>query len=264
MKNILVPIGSTENAANTLQYAVDFASEINAKVFVFRAYKAQSKAGTMVDVDKIISRETNLYLRAIIKNVDTKNIDVKLISAKGSVIESINAVNKKLKIDLIIVGQKSNSTKKDVFLGSTTGSIVKKTEIPTLIVPIDYQFKPFKNVLTAFKSGVINKPSVLEPLQKIKDIFNVTIDLLLVKTPGHTEEDLILGKPLLEMKSSLTITENATTYQGVLEHFQAHHPDLLCVFRRHRGFFMKLWEKNTIKKSEFFCKIPLLVLSGKK
>jgi len=34
MKHILVPIGSTENAQNTLQYAIDFATEINAKVFV--------------------------------------------------------------------------------------------------------------------------------------------------------------------------------------------------------------------------------------
>ena len=34
MKHILVPIGSTENAKNILQYAIDFATEINAKVFV--------------------------------------------------------------------------------------------------------------------------------------------------------------------------------------------------------------------------------------
>jgi len=264
MKNILVPIGSTENAANTLQYAIDFASEINAKVFVFRAYKAQTKAGTMVNVDKIIERETNLYLRTIIKTVDTKGINVKMISAKGNVIESINAVDKKLNIDLIVVCPKSNSIKEEVFLGSTTGSIVKQTEIPVLIIPNGYQFKPFATILTAFKSGVISKPNVLKPLQKIKDIFDAKIDLLMVKTPGYTDEDLVLGKPLEKLKNSLAITENATTYQGVLEHFQSHNPDLLCVFRRHRGFFKKLWEKNTILKSEFFCKIPLLVLSGKK
>ena len=45
MKNILVPIGSTENAQSTLQYAIDFAAEINANIIVFRAYKAIAKAG---------------------------------------------------------------------------------------------------------------------------------------------------------------------------------------------------------------------------
>ena len=61
MKNILVPIGSSENASSTLQYAIDFAKELNANVYVFRAYHVMSKAGTMVNVDEIIERETNLY-----------------------------------------------------------------------------------------------------------------------------------------------------------------------------------------------------------
>ena len=94
--------------------------------------------------------------------------------------------------------------------------------------------------------------------------FNPVVNLLLVKTPGYTDEDLVLDSQLEAVKSSLTLTENATTFQGVLEHFQANKPDLLCVFRRKRGFFTKLWEKNTILKKEFHCSIPLLVLSEKK
>jgi hypothetical protein len=39
---------------------------------------------------------------------------------------------------------------------------------------------------------------------------------------------------------------------------------LLCVFRRKRGFFKNLWEKNTIPKSEFYAPVPVLVLSVKK
>ena len=46
-------IGSNENASNTLQYAIDFAKELNAKVFVFRAYKALSKAGTLININNI-------------------------------------------------------------------------------------------------------------------------------------------------------------------------------------------------------------------
>ena len=55
MKHILVPIGSTENAQKTLQYAIDFAAEINAKIFVFRAYSSHTKAGTIINIDAIIS-----------------------------------------------------------------------------------------------------------------------------------------------------------------------------------------------------------------
>ena len=263
MKNILVPIGSSENSINTLQYAIDFANEVGADIFVLRAYNVQSKAGTIIDVNAILERESNLYMRAMINSVDRKGKDIQLISAKGNVVDSIASVHKEIGIDLIMMGPKSNSIREEVFLGATSGSVVKQSDIPVLIVPESYVFKPFNSVLTAFKSGVINKNDVLKPLQFVKNKFNPVINLLLVKTPGYVDEDLVIDEALNSLKSSLKITENATTFQGVLEHFQSNNPDMLCVFRRKRGFFKKLWEKNTILKKEFHCSIPLLVLSGK-
>jgi nucleotide-binding universal stress UspA family protein len=263
MQHILVPIGFTESAQNTLQYAIDFAAEINAKVFVFRAYSAQSKAGTIINITGIIERETNLYLRTMVKSVDTKDVDVKLISAKGSVVDSVLAIDDDLGIDLIIVGAKSNSIKEELFLGKTAGSIVKQTNITVLTVPENYSYKPLKNILMAFKSGVIKSRTILKPLQFIVDKFSISVNLLLVKTPDYTQEDLVLDQNLEQLKSTLTVTENATTFQGVLEHIKTHNPDMLCVFRRKRGFFKKLWEKNTVLKEEFFTTVPVLILKGR-
>ena len=263
MKHILVPIGSRKNASNTLQYAIDLAKEVHAKIYVFRAYKALSKTGTLINMNAILERETNLYLRAMIQSIDTKNVDVKMISAKGGTIESIHTVHEELGIDLIVVGPRSNSIKEEVFLGNTSGSIVKQTTIPVLIVPESYQFKPFKLALTAFKSGKLEKKGVLVPLQEIQKNFQTKVNLLLVKTPDYKEEDLKIDMSLKAIQNTFSTTENMTTFQGVLEHFQSNNPDLLCVFRRKRGFFQKLWEKNTVMKSEFHCTIPLLILSGK-
>lgn len=262
MKNILVPIGSTETAQNTLQYAIDFAADINANVFVFRAYKAKSKAGTMINVDAIIERETNLYLRTMVNAVDRKGVDVKLISAKGSVTDSVEVIDEDLGIDLIIVNTKSNSIKEEVFLGSTAGSLVKKTNIPVLCVPPGYKYEAFKNVLLAFKSGIVNSKTALNSIHAIVKKFNPEVNLLLVKTADYTEKDLVLNQGLTDIQTSFTTTENATTFQGVLEHFKSHNPDLLCVFKRKRGFFAKLWEKNTILKQEFHTSKPLLILKG--
>ena len=263
MKNILVPIGSTEKAISTLQYAIDFAEELNANVLVFRAYKAKSKAGSMVNMTAIIERETKLYLKTMVRAVDTKNVDVKLISSQGSVLDSAEAIDNEIGVDLIIVGAKSNSIKDGVFLGTTAGSLVKRSNLPVLTIPEDYVYKPVKSILLAFKSGIIKCKTALNPLAIIADKFNPTINSLLVKTVGHKDEDLVLDKELIALQTNLTVTENATTFQGVLEHFKTHNPDILCVFRRKRGFFKKLWEKNTVLKKEFHTSRPLLILKGK-
>lgn len=264
MQNILVPIGSNESAKSNLQFAIDFAAEIQANVYVFRAYSAISKTGTMININSIIERETNLYLRTLVNTVDTKGIEVKLISSNGSVIESVQSIDEEIGIDLIIIGAKSNSIREEIFLGKTAGSLVKQTEVPMLVIPEGYNYSPIKTILMAFKSGIVRKKAALKPLQFIVERFKPTVDLLLVKTPSYTDEDLLIDKSIEKFKNSLTVTENATTFQGVLEHLNQFKPDLLCVFRRKRGFFQKLWEKSTILKSEFNTNVPLLILKGKK
>ncbi len=125
-------------------------------------------------------------------------------------------------------------------------------------------FAPYENILTAFRSGVLKKKKVLGPLVAIKEKFGSNVSLLMVKTPNYTPDDLKINTALMDIASQVTMTEHATTYLGTLEHMQSHQPDLLCVFRRKRGFFSALWEKNTIRKSEFSARIPVLVLSVKK
>lgn len=248
----------------TIQYAVDFAVEFSADIYVMEVFNVSTKAGNLRNVVEKIKESSKDRVKQLIDKVDDKNISIKMVTFKGNLIDGIREIDQELGIDLIIISPRSNAIEEELYLGNTTGRIIKQTTIPTLIVPKGTVFKPFKTILTAFKSGVLKKKKVLNQLVSIKEKFNATLSLLLVKTPGYEKDDLKVNPSLMDMSSQLTITENATTYQGVLEHFQSHQPDLLCVFRRKRGFFKKLWEKNTILKSEFFVKIPVLILGVKK
>lgn len=264
MKNILVPIGSSKNAQSHLQYAVDFAQAFGAKLFVVQIYNVYTKAGTMVNVDKIIEKESLEFLNGLVSKIDTKDVDVTVRSLKGNLVDTLELASKAADIDLILVEPRTTSIKDSVYLGKTSGKIIKQTDIPALIVPEGSSFKPATNILMAIKSATIKKEGVLNPLKSVKDTFNATLNLLLVKTPYHKEGDFEIKEDLESMISNTTTTENATTFQGVLEHFQSHNPDMLCVVRRKRGFFAKKWEKNTILKKDFHSTVPVLVLSGLK
>ncbi|UNY99929.1 universal stress protein [Zhouia spongiae] len=264
MKNILVPIGSNKNMKSILQYAIDFASVFNAKVYVFRAYQTMSaKAGSIKNIDSVIEKNEKDELEGVLTDVDSKNVQVITVLGKGDIVDSVDGFVKKYNVDLMILAPRSNSIKEEVFLGKTSGKLIKHTRIPALIVPENFEFKKIDSVLMAFKSGKVNNPASLSPLNNIMEKFNAKIDVLLVKTPDHTPDDLVVHKDLDRIKNSMQTTENATTFQGVLENIHSYHPDILCVFRRKRGFFTKLWEKNLILKREFHCSIPLLVLNGR-
>ncbi|MBD0831149.1 universal stress protein [Aestuariibaculum sediminum] len=264
MKNILVPVGSSANALSNLQYAIDFAQAFGARLYVVQVYNVYTKAGTMIKVDDIIERESIAYLNDLVSKVDKKDVEIIIKSFKGKLIDTLELACKVGDIDLILVEPRTNSIREEVYLGKTSGKIIKQTQIPALIIPEGYTFKPIKNILFAIKSAIIKKADVLGPLRAVKENFSSNVNLLLVKTPFYGEGDFEVNDEMKALVDTTTKTENATTFQGVLEHFQAQQPDLLCVVRRKRGFFAKNWEKNVILKKDFYSPVPVLVLSGLK
>ncbi|WP_299121529.1 universal stress protein [uncultured Winogradskyella sp.] len=265
MKTILVPVGSSKNAKSHLQYAVDFAKAFGAKLYVVQIYNVYTKAGTMIKVDHIIERESRAFLDEHIASVDTKGVEVITKTFKGKLIDTIEKVCDALEVDLIILEPRTNSVKDEVYLGQTSGKIVKQTQIPALVVPEGYVYKPIGKILLAIKSAIVKKERVLYPLSAIKNQFKAVVNLLLVKTAYHVEEDFELNEELKSIVSETVIAEKPTTFQAVLEHYKSNNPDLLCVVRRKRGFFKKLWENNVILKKDFHStQIPVLILSGLK
>ena len=261
MKNILVPVGSVENGVNNLKYAVNFAAISGAEVYLINLYKEFSKVGGLTKVNELVLEDSQAILDEVMSQVDTNAVKVHARPVKGDPFEGIARLSKQLDIDLVILAPQSIDIHDEIYLGSTTGKIVKQTDVPVLIVPREYLFRKAENILLALKSGHFEKENALEPLKDLAGMFSSKVHLLRVRTPNAPDDDTICDE-LKNMIASETVTDNATIFQGVLEHFQGHNPDILCVFRRKRGFFQKLWEKNTVLKKEFHTSKPLLILKG--
>ncbi len=262
MKNILVPVGSTANGINNLKNAIILASLSGGKVYLINVYKEFSKVASLTKVNQLLLDENEEQLNQVLKAVDTNGVEIVSKAVIGNPFEAISRVSKQLNIDLIILSPQSIEIDNDIYLGKITGKIVKQAETPILIIPKDYKIEGFDSILFAFKNGVFENEAVLNPLKQFVNIFNSKLNLLQVITPDLIKEYMDIDKGLMEIKSSFAVTNNATTFQGVLEHFQVHNPDILCVIRRRRGFFKKLWGNNIVYKRDFHTTLPLLVLRG--
>jgi nucleotide-binding universal stress UspA family protein len=262
MKNILVPIGSNDTAVGNLQYAIDLAYHVDAYVYVFSAFRELSKVGGLAKVNTIIKEDCENRLQEVLDKVDKKGITVIAHPIKGSVLETLVRFNKYVPIDLMVLSPRSNSIREEVYLGKTTGNLIKNTNIPALIVPEGDVFKGPESILMAFKDGNFKYKATLKPLKSFLIHFGSEIKLLHVTTPECSPEMQRVSKKLQKLQTSYIKSENASTFQGVLEHFQSHDPDMVCVIRRKRGFFKKLWGKNVVPKKEFHTSKPLLVLSN--
>ncbi len=264
MKNILVPLGLSEDSVSIslFQYAIDLAKELGGTIYAVEIFKELPRTGSLPSVNKTLEEITASSIEEKLHGLDRKGVELIALPLKGDLLEAIPKFNLEHSIDLIVLEAEKGSLTNPYFLGETSGSLVKKTEIPILIVPVNYVLKPIKTVLIAVKSGIIKRKNALMPIKEILSTFNAEIKLLQVKTTNFLPEDAKLDKDLDKIASSYKSSENATLFQGVLEHLNESHPDLICVFRRRRGFFAKLWEENTVLKRDFESRVPLLVLRG--
>lgn len=262
MKTILVPISSFENGLTPLKYAISFAAEIDAKIYVLKVYGANKIAGSIKTVGSILEKDTKKELRELIHSVDKKDVEIIATTMEGTLADSIQLMRKKINIDLMISASNRIFKDETIYIGKITGKIIKAIDCPILIVPDKYEYKPIQVILMGIKSGIIKRENVLSPLHFILDKIDAKLNLLQVITPKLTEDDLNLDRELNSICTSVQTSENATIFQGVLEHLIENKPDMLCVIRRKRGFFSKLWDQDFVKKIDFESRIPLLILRG--
>ncbi|HKJ07208.1 MAG TPA: universal stress protein [Flavobacteriaceae bacterium] len=262
MKTILVPLSSHETGESVLQYAFDFAAEFSAEIVILKSFGIPTVTGSTPQIDAILTADIAEELNEILAKIQLHNVAYSLEFVKGRLVENCEEYLLENDVDLIISKPKKSKRDKDLFIGHLSGKMIKKLDCPMLLVPTNTVFKPFKTGLLAIRSGIIKKKNVLLPLVEIKNVFKTYIYLVQVKTPKIKEEDLIINANFLTVKNSLHITENETIFKGAQTYFEELKPDFLCVIKRKYGFFSKLWDTNTVKKTDFKSEIPVLVLKG--
>jgi len=135
MNNILVPLGTSPNSLETLKYAVGFAADFGAKVYIMDVFQVSSGAGSLGNVEQKVAETSRERIKEMVTRMDTMGVDVKIASYNGDIIDGLVDIRKELNIDLIIIAPRSNDVNEELYLGHTSGRIIKQTNIPTLIVP---------------------------------------------------------------------------------------------------------------------------------
>ena len=263
MQNILVPIGISNYAKSTLKYAIDIADSFESMIYIIDAYLPQSTLTSIKNVNARLAKENIRRIRNIIDQLVPKKSNIKIVESETDLLGTIKKLDQTIGIDLIITAPLNKEINDEIFLGPIAGSLIKRSDIPVLVAPIEKSFEPPKKMLLAFKTGEVNGNLTLKAMTEFQDKFKAMLKLLLVKVPRFAERNHHLDDVLMQRSENLIYSENATVYQGVLEHFQANQPDMLVVFKRERGFFESLWEPDLIYKKDFYCRVPLLIIKNK-
>jgi universal stress protein A len=144
LRKILVPIDFSDYSKKALHYAVPFARQFNARIYLLYVveptiYPADFSFGQigMPNVENELRMKGEQELQELIKNEIKGAVPSEALVKVGLPFVEVVSFAKDEKIELIIVATHGHSGVEHVLFGSTAEKIVRKAPCPVLVVRSD-------------------------------------------------------------------------------------------------------------------------------
>lgn len=140
IRNILIPLDGSDNSYRALDMAILLAKRLDAKITaVYCVSIIPIMEAHMIDPLKCQAEERK-YADDVLRKAESvareNDIPVTTLVEYGNAgMKIINIVkNKKIKVDLVVIGSRGRSPIKEIFLGSVSNYVLHKSPVPVVIV----------------------------------------------------------------------------------------------------------------------------------
>jgi nucleotide-binding universal stress UspA family protein len=264
MKKILVPTDFSDNARNALAHAIEIANLFGGQIHLLHAYRMPSRAGMFKSVESYMLDEIRPQMQdweEWTKERLTGGGEVGHTILRDDFIHAVSAVASKQAIDLIVMGTQGASGIKEVFLGSNTGMILKHCRLPLLAIPSGFAFRPIRTIVLAIDDQDISSRQVLVPLSGLAKALQSKVLVYHVEKEEDAGIDPSVSQFLEDLEFSLHYESDTSDFNKKLNAFvHDQQADLLCMVRRPKWIFERLFGGSVTLKTVFNSPVPLLVL----
>ena len=165
VSNILYPTDLSDNARYAFAYAVSLADLYQAKITILHVMPEEqsimeANIAGYIDQDKwneiksshynetreslIAKKRDHVLIREVLdqfsqnvrKENDTSSLADEIVIERGNPVKEILKQSKERNCDLIVMGSRGHSTLADVMMGSITKRVLRRSEVPVLVVSV--------------------------------------------------------------------------------------------------------------------------------
>ena len=274
INHIFFPTDFSKNAKRALPFAAEVALKADAKLTLFHATQETMDMAPDFEKtrDQVIDDTSKNFDKLLnsLKGDRYNDLEISTVIQDGQTVTALlNQVNER-SIDLIVMGTKGVTGDRNVILGSVASSVIQKSPVPVLAVPIGSSLDNFKNTIftSDYKQGDLVALSDSIDLAKL---FDSSVDVLHVSDQKNMESE-IKFRGFRELVNEHINYENISFYHEyeldffpTVSQFLADRPNSLLVMVRYKkSFWEKLKNRSLSKEMSFYSKVPLLVMIGDK
>lgn len=207
MKKILVPTDFSEQAQFALDLAYGIATKNSATVQLLNvveaphgtSFNAMGEVTAPDGMDSVffgqLLKRQNEQLTALVKDSKYKDIDLEGKVEIGNPYESISRTIVDKKVDLVVMGTQGSSGLEEVFVGSNTEKVVRRSKCPVFTVKKSMDPNAINDIVFATNMRN-NSKSLVEELLKLQKLFDAKLHIVSINTPSTFETDRYYKKEM--------------------------------------------------------------------
>lgn len=274
MKTILVPTDFSDVANNATLFAFKLAKKSNARVILLHTYNLPFTSGQMMNFDPSVLYENidlnefelfRMNNQELHKLAEEKNIQITKVYHKlvmGELISSIKECIKVDNVDFVVMGTSGGDDWFSKILGTNADSIIAAVEVPTLIIPKNFQDEELQTIGFTTRFRVKDKAALRKTIEFSEEL-GLEMKCLYAQTDESERETILIEAWKEEFNSSNIdfVVSPSNNVLDTIQFFIAHYSiDILVMVTYKRDFFTELFTQRFTQKVSHNIAIPLLVL----
>jgi nucleotide-binding universal stress UspA family protein len=255
MKKILVATDFSSCAGNAMEYAVQLAKILNLEVCAIHAIG--SMEGVFNNTYNALYIEDyynnkRIALSSWAQSYAGNEVPVSTVCEVGSVSGVLGKYLGENHVEMLVMGTMGSTGISGLF-GSNTSTMVEKTKIPILLVPLESKFstKPVITLATDFSADLSSEDvNALNELIKAFGSEQLTV-LNVVEGPDwKTNENGEMNfKKLIEnVTLDFKYIKESNPIEGIMNFVVSNQTDILCLVKHHHNLVYRIFNKSTVNQ----------------
>ncbi len=277
-KHILLPTDFSSNARNAIDYGITLFSKEECVFYVLNAFEvgASGLSSTMgkaknTRLYRAIKEESKRNVTSLLEELNTNSNNplhkFEGLSLSDSLLHAVGKTIIDYSISYVFMGSKGSSAIKEVFIGSSTVSVIKHIDFCRLVVvPENYSFQIPKQIAFATNFEHVYSKIELVPLFNLASLWDSEIVIVHVhKGKELTQQQKTCKNILVERLDGICLSfievPGASKVSDTIQLFTSEHTDvgMIAMVNYWHSFFNKLTTENVINRVAFQTKVPFLV-----
>jgi len=272
MKTFLIPTDFSPAGRNATDYAAELARKFSAKLVLFHAYMVPTPVSevpyAMATVEELQRQHEADMRKEATYLFDQYGIQAEWLVRIAVASDEVRELCREKSADLVIMGMKGAGGLGKI-IGSTTISVIRKSNTPVLIVPHDARYSPVKDIVYASDFSYTTSVQLFRPLREIAKLYGAKIHILnIAKSPEKMADVEIAGKKHTENifegldHDYVSIVSDHIT-KSISDYVREKPAQLLAMVAHKHTFFERIFSRDHTKAMAYETHIPLLILQDK-